>query len=52
MCNYVINRILISVLYNNTVKNTDFTPLNYKLINERRFGIDIKKPTAAEFKIV
>jgi len=43
MCHYVITFILISVLYNNAVKNTDFTPLNYKLINEGRFGIDMKK---------
>jgi len=40
-CHYVINFIRIFVLYN-AVKNKDFIPLNYKLINERRFGIHIK----------
>jgi hypothetical protein len=39
MCHYVINFMLITVLYNNAVKNTEFTPL----INERLFGIDMKK---------
>lgn len=40
----------MSVEYNNAVKNADFTPLNYKLINERRFEIDIKKQPRANLR--
>jgi hypothetical protein len=42
ICHYVINCIFTFVLHNNAVNSTDFTPLNYYLINERLFGIDIK----------